>query len=212
MKTASVLIATVFSSPNAPMLVPTVVSPAAASEFVTEPPAAVSVAVGSAKPAGDACVAPLSLLTMPRTTITPAMASTMTPTTQRPLLGFPALSQPQPGPQQAEACCFGNSVFSGCFPSSFDVLIFISLVGFLFYLLFALRAALAAAATRARLARRDLQARDVIARLRPGRQIGDDLLIERVLPVHHAVNVRRLRLRHDVPQARLFGHPLRFRN
>jgi hypothetical protein len=84
----------------------------------------VSVAAGSAKPAGAACVAPLSLLTMPRTTITPAMASTMTPITQRPLLGFALLSQPHPGPQQPEACSFGNSVFSGCFPFSFVVLIF----------------------------------------------------------------------------------------
>src|ERR1035441_2396091 len=130
MKTASVLIATVFSSPNAPMLVPTVVSPAAASEFVTEPPAAVSVAAGSAKPAGDACVAPLSLLTMPRTTITPAAASTITPTTQRALFGFAAVPQPQPGPQQAVPS-FTDSIFSGCFPSSFGVLIFISFVGFL---------------------------------------------------------------------------------
>src|ERR1017187_3291555 len=121
MKTASVLIATVFSSANAPMLVPTLVSSTAASEFVTEPPPVVSVAAGSAKPADDACVEPLSLLTMPRTTITPAMASTMTPITQRPLLGFALLSQPHPGPQQPEACCFGNSVFSGCFPSSFSV-------------------------------------------------------------------------------------------
>jgi hypothetical protein len=63
---------------------------------------------------------------MPRTTITPAMASTMTPTIQRDLPGFPALSQPQPGPQQA-APSFNDSIFSGCFPSSFGVLIFISL-------------------------------------------------------------------------------------
>src|ERR1035437_10028775 len=132
MKTASVLTATVFSSANAPMVAPTVVSSTVASEFVTEPPPMVSVAAGSANPAGDACAAHLSLLTMPRTTITPAMASTMTPTLQRDLLGFPALSQPQPGPQQAEPCCFDDSIFSGRFPSSFGVLIFISLVGFLF--------------------------------------------------------------------------------
>ena len=54
MKTASVLIATVFNSAKAPMVVPTVVSSTAASEFVTEPPPVVSVAAGSAKPAGDA--------------------------------------------------------------------------------------------------------------------------------------------------------------
>jgi hypothetical protein len=55
---------------------------------------------------------------MPRTTITPAVASTITPTTQRALFGFAAVPQPQPGPQQAVPS-FTDSAFSGCFLSLF---------------------------------------------------------------------------------------------
>ena len=122
--TASVFAAAVFNSAKVPIVVPTVASSSAATAAGVPAPSAGCVATGFTNPAVAACAEPLSLLSMPRTTSTPAAASTSTPNTHRALHGFAAVPHPHPGPQHAALSCFIGSVFSGCcLPSSFVIFI-----------------------------------------------------------------------------------------